>query len=170
MPELTVVLQFGQPPDTTVPLTVPLQPQLETGAGVEQPQLDTGAGAEQPQLDTGAGAEQPQLDTGAGVEHPQVGAGAGAQHLGAGAQHFGAGGQQPLLRRPRAKLTSAMLETSNNAATPANRKRFIELSPFKVVCAATQPLSDCDYLVIHCLGSWHLSLMTAMTFPVNPTG
>lgn len=169
MPELTVVLQFGQPPDTTVPLTVPLQPQLDT-TGVEQPQLATGAGAEQPQLDTGAGAEQPQLDTGAGVEHPQVGAGAGAQHLGAGAQHFGAGGQQPLLRRPRAKLTSAMLETSNNAATPANRKRFIELSPFKVVCAATQPLSDCDYLVIHCLGSWHLSLMTTMTFPVNPTG
>jgi hypothetical protein len=133
VPELTVVLQFGQPPDTTVPLTVPLQPQL-----------DTVTGAEQPQLDTGAGAEHPQLGAGAGVEHPQDGAGAGAQHLGAGAQHFGAGGQQPLLRRPRAKLTSAMLETSNNAATPANRKRFIELSPFKVVCAITQPLSSCD--------------------------
>lgn len=150
VPELTVVLQFGQPPDTTVPLTVPLQPQLDTGAG--------------------AGAEQPQLGAGAGVEHPQVGAGAGAQHFGAGAQHLGAGGQQPLLRRPRAKLTSATLETSNNAATPANRKRFIELSPFKVVCAGTQPLSDCDYLVIHCLGSCHLSLMTRTTFTVNPTG
>lgn len=126
VPEFTVVLQFGQPLDTTVPL--------------------------QPQLETGAGAEQPQLGAGAGVEHPQVGAGAGAQHLGAGAQHFGAGGQQPLLRRPRAKLTSAMLETSNNAATPANRKRFIELSPFKVVCAATQPLSYCDYLLNSLLG------------------
>lgn len=144
VPELTVLLQFGQSPETTAPsllYTTDPPPQLEQPeetTGAEQPQLETGAGAEQPQLETGAGAEQPQLDTtGAGVAQ-QVGAGF-AQHLGAGlgAQHFGAGaqvgagaGQQPLLRRPSAKLTSATLATMNNAAKPAKKNRFIEHSPF----------------------------------------
>ncbi len=105
VPELTVVLQFGQPLDTTAPL------QLEHPLAVTTvPHPQDGATA---------------------TAHPQLGAGAGAgQQLGAGvAQHFGAGAGQHLLRRPRAKLTSATLDTTSRAATAAIKNRFIGFSP-----------------------------------------
>lgn len=108
VPELTVVLQFGQPLDTTVPL------QLEHPLAVTTvPHPQDGATA----------TAHPQLGAGAGVEHPQLGAGAGAW------QHFGAGAGQHLLRRPRAKLTSATLDTTSRAATAAIKNRFIGFSP-----------------------------------------
>lgn len=106
VPEFTVVLQFGQPLDTTVPL------QLEHALAVTTvPHPQDGATA----------AVHPQLGAGAGVEQPQLGAGV--------AQHFGAGAGQHLLRRPRAKLTSATLDTTSRAATAAIKNRFIGFSP-----------------------------------------